>query len=55
MRDSAIPDTSDTSIQEHLVYVTFLGANKAPESELILAKQHTMIQNEEHCLDIASG
>ncbi|GFX13906.1 hypothetical protein TNCV_3422171 [Trichonephila clavipes] len=27
----------------------------APESEVLLAKQHTMLWNEEHCVDIASG
>jgi hypothetical protein len=46
MRDSAVPRTSATSDEEQL---------EAPESELIHARQHTMLWNEEHCLGIAPG
>jgi hypothetical protein len=53
MQDSAVPNTSATSDEEQLEAIEPLDANKAPESDLIHASQHTMLWNEEHCLDIA--
>jgi hypothetical protein len=50
MRDSAVPGTSATSDEEQLETIEPLDANRAPESELIHARQHTMLWNEEHCL-----
>jgi hypothetical protein len=55
MRDSAVPGTSATSDEQQLEAIEPLDANRAPESELIHARQHTMLWNECHCLDIAPG
>lgn len=30
-------------------------ANRAPATKLIIARQHTAVQNEEHYLDVAPG
>jgi hypothetical protein len=46
---------SATSDEEQLEAIEPLDANTAPESELIHARQRTMLWNEEHCLDIAPG
>jgi hypothetical protein len=50
MRDSAVPGTSATSDEEQLEAIEPLDANRAPESVLIHARQHTMLWNEAHML-----
>jgi hypothetical protein len=55
MRDSAVSGTSATSHEEQLEAIKPLDANGALESKLIHARQHTVLWNEEHCLDIVPG
>jgi hypothetical protein len=55
MRVSAVPSTSATSDEEQLEAIEPLNANRVLESESIHPRQHTMLWNEEHCLDIAPG
>lgn len=47
MRGPVVLGRSETSIQEYLESIESLDANRGPESELILARQHTRTWNEE--------